>query len=72
MHHLLTMAKRPSLKDVEMLEGVRMGSKILMLQDIRGQGLGKSGLKFRHGGRGIKMAQKIPTSFMDSPIAHKA
>ena len=36
------------------------GSQILMLQDIRRQGLGKSGLKFRHGGRGY---QNWPKNF---------
>ena len=35
-------------------------SQIPMLQDIRREGLGKSGLKFRHGGGGY---QKWPKKF---------
>ena len=36
------------------------GPQISMLQDIRRQGLGKSGLKFQHGGGGY---QKWPKKF---------
>ena len=43
------------------------GSQILMLQDIRRQGLGKSGLKFRHGGRGYQNWPKNSDVFYGRP-----
>ena len=39
-----------------------------MLQDVRRYGLGKSGLKFRHGVGGIKNGPKNSNFFMDDPF----
>ena len=44
------------------------GAQILMLQGVRRQGLGKSGLKFHHGGGGYQNSPKILTSFTDGPL----
>ena len=40
------------------LRGERRGSQFWMLQDIRRKGVGKSGLKFRHGEGGYQKWQK--------------
>ena len=53
----------PPIKDVEMFGGGR-GSKISMLQDIIWWGLGKSGLKFRHGGGGYQKWSKNLRRFL--------
>ena len=62
---ILLRAQGPSIKDVEMFEG---GLKFQLCKTFRGQGLGKSGLKFNMGEGIYKMAKKLPTSFMGSPL----
>ena len=47
---LILSAWGPSIEDVGIFQGGEGGSQSSMLQDIRRQGLGKSGLKFQHGG----------------------